>query len=82
MSNSLDSDQARHFVGPDLSPNCLQRLSAGDDTSIMQSDNTTVTCQITMSHCQEHHALITSAIAENMSTNNNLLRIKTKFALN
>ena len=32
MSNSLDPDQARHFVGPDLGPNCLQRLSA-DDTS-------------------------------------------------
>ena len=29
---SLDPDQARHFVGPDLGPNCLQRLSA-DDTS-------------------------------------------------
>ena len=28
MSNSLDPDQARHFVGPDLSPNCLQKLSA------------------------------------------------------
>ena len=25
---SLNSDQARHFVGPDLDPNCLQRLSA------------------------------------------------------
>ena len=32
MSNSLDPDQARHFVGPDLGTNCLQRLSA-DDTS-------------------------------------------------
>ena len=32
MANSLDPDQARHFVGPDLDPNCLQRLSA-DDTS-------------------------------------------------
>ena len=30
MSNSLDLDQARHFVGPDLGPNCLQRLSADD----------------------------------------------------
>ena len=30
MSNSLDLDQARHFVGPDLVPNCLQRLSADD----------------------------------------------------
>ena len=32
MSISLDLNQARHFVGPDLGPNCLQRLSA-DDTS-------------------------------------------------
>ena len=32
MSNrrNLDPDQARHFVGPDLSPNCLQGLSADD----------------------------------------------------
>ena len=30
VSNSLDPDQARHFVGPDLGPNCLQRLSAVD----------------------------------------------------
>ena len=29
MSNSLDPDQA-HFVGPDLGPDCLQRLSADD----------------------------------------------------
>ena len=28
VSNSLDPDQARHFVGPDLGPNCMQRLSA------------------------------------------------------
>ena len=27
MSNSLDPDQARLFVGPDLGPNCLQRFS-------------------------------------------------------
>ena len=26
--NSLDPDQNQHFVGPDLGPNCLQRLSA------------------------------------------------------
>ena len=25
VSNSLDPDQARHIVGPDLYPNCLQR---------------------------------------------------------
>ena len=28
VSNSLDPDQALRFVGPDLGPNCLQRLSA------------------------------------------------------
>ena len=28
MSNSLDVDHAQRFVGPDLSPNCLQSLSA------------------------------------------------------
>ena len=27
VSNSLDLDQARHFVGPNLGPNCLQKLS-------------------------------------------------------
>ena len=32
VSNSLNPDQARHFVWPDLGPNCLQRLAA-DDTS-------------------------------------------------
>ena len=30
VSNILDSDQARRFVGPDLGPNCLQILSADD----------------------------------------------------
>ena len=28
LSNCLDSDQGQHSVGPDLGPNCLQRLSA------------------------------------------------------
>ena len=32
MSNSLNPDQAWHSVGPDLGPNCLQKLSA-DNTS-------------------------------------------------
>ena len=34
MSNSLVPEQDRHFVGPDLGPNCLQRLSA-DDKKLM-----------------------------------------------
>ena len=33
VSNSSDPDQARHSVGPDLDPNCLQRLSADDKSS-------------------------------------------------
>ena len=28
MSNRLESDQAQRFVGSDLGPKCLQRLSA------------------------------------------------------
>ena len=27
VSNTLDPDQAGHFVRPDLGPNCVQRLS-------------------------------------------------------
>ena len=30
VSTSLDPDQVRCSVGPDLGPNCLQRLSADD----------------------------------------------------
>ena len=33
VSNSLDPDQARNFVGPDLGPYCLQRLSADNKMS-------------------------------------------------
>ena len=30
MSSRLDPDQARRVLGPDLGPNCLQKLSADD----------------------------------------------------
>ena len=30
VPNSLDPNLARHFVGPDLGPNCLQRCSTKD----------------------------------------------------
>ena len=33
VSYSLDPDQAQHFVGPDLGPNNLQRLSADNKIS-------------------------------------------------
>ena len=35
VSNSLDPDQARRSVGPDLVPNCMQKLSA-DDTRMQR----------------------------------------------
>ena len=49
VSYSLDPDQARHFVGPDLGPNCLQRLSgsklfarlSADDTSSQRDNSNT-----------------------------------------
>ena len=37
MSNSLDPHQAHCFVGPDLGPNCLQRLSA-DEKSLLAEE--------------------------------------------
>ena len=33
FANSLDPDQARRSVEPDLVPNCLQRLSADDKSA-------------------------------------------------
>ena len=38
MSNSMDPDQDRHSVGPDLGPNYLQRLSS-DNTLSSQEDS-------------------------------------------
>ena len=37
VSNILDPDQARHTVGPDLEPNCLQRLSTGHKSHLVLS---------------------------------------------
>ena len=34
MSNSLDPDQARHVIGSTLVPNCLQKLSAEDTSTV------------------------------------------------
>ena len=38
VSNSLDPDPARHFVGPDLGPNSLQRLTT--ETTLFSSPET------------------------------------------
>ena len=40
VSNSLDQDQARRFVGPDLGPNCLQRLSTYATSRLIVNDGT------------------------------------------
>ena len=36
VSNGFDPDQDRHSVGPDLVPNCLQGLSADDESGRQQ----------------------------------------------
>ena len=38
VTNSLDPDQVQQYVGPDLGPNCLQKLSL-DDPRIAQHAN-------------------------------------------
>ena len=32
VSNGFDPDQGQNFAGPDLDPNCLQRLSADNES--------------------------------------------------
>ena len=36
VSNGLDPDQDQHSVGPDLGPNCLQKLSADNQNCLQQ----------------------------------------------
>ena len=36
MSNSLDPDQARHFVGPDLGSNCLLMTLVGKEVTVLR----------------------------------------------
>ena len=38
VSNGSDPDQDRHIVGPDLGPNCLQRLSADDKSPVAKKE--------------------------------------------
>ena len=37
LSNSVEPAQARRFAGPDLGPNCLQKLSS-DDKKVSPAD--------------------------------------------
>ena len=36
VSNDLDPDQDRRSVGPNLGPNCLQRLTADDKSCCLE----------------------------------------------
>ena len=76
MSNSLDPGQARCFVGPDLDPSCLQRLSA-DDTSRRSVNslintridgNITLVCYLPREISLLHSILLTCATAREIST--------------
>ena len=46
VSSSLDPDQDRQNVGPNLSPNCLQRLSAGIKSLIAREELKLKYCRI------------------------------------
>ena len=48
MSNSLDPDEALHFVGPDQGPNCLQRISTCNLEAIFRVNSlpTSVACWV------------------------------------
>ena len=46
LSNSLDPDQARHFVEPDLVPNYLRRLAA--ESTVRQSVKSYITAKSKM----------------------------------
>ena len=46
MSNGVDPDQDRHSIGPDLDPNCLQRLSADDKLLVTGKELTCILLNI------------------------------------
>ena len=57
VSNSLDSDQARCFVRPDLGSNCLQRLSA-DDTYRQRVKKLRELCTACITFSKDLHQLV------------------------
>ena len=57
MSNGLDPDQDRHSVGPDLGPNCLQRISADDKSRHWQGKSSRVFLDVSGGLQQKIHAL-------------------------
>ena len=67
VSSSLDQDQAQHFVGPDLCPNCLLRLSA-DDTSRQRINN--IFCFQCESEHKEEKTWFNNWVNKNFVTDN------------
>ena len=55
VTNSLDPDQDRHSVGPDLGPNFLQGLSAGDESRRQQGTSQGI--NLFSIHLQTKHQL-------------------------
>ena len=58
MTNSLEPDQTRHSVWPDLCPYCLQRLAADDKSHELKhifADNTHIIKKIDLFHCANNH---------------------------
>ena len=43
MSNGLEPDQDRRYVGPDLGPNCFQMLSADDKNHCLHAQGYVMT---------------------------------------
>ena len=57
MLNSLDPNQAQHFVEPDLDPNCLKRLSA--DSTSRQRVNVGVSSKMALLIIEEKAKMLT-----------------------
>ena len=62
MSNCLDPDHDRHSVGPDLGPNCLQRLSADDKKVAASKEEVKRTYQYNSGATQEAVLVIQEAM--------------------
>ena len=75
MSNTLDPDQARQFVGPDLGPNCLPRLSADDtgrqrvlNTWLLYTLNPFLVWVLNIGNCQDESLFISCQFCYNIGT--------------
>ena len=61
MSYGSDPDQDQHSVGPDLGPNCLQRLSADDKIHFFANVISTITLWAGLNIVTDGHWMISEA---------------------